>query len=73
MLCFLPAGRRLERCCAGRIADILSLMAKKKSRDITPEEFSELMREIIKRFMIAGLVVAAFGFLIVIALLVWGK
>ncbi|GAA1739748.1 hypothetical protein AB0O14_17530 [Microbacterium foliorum] len=48
-------------------------MAKKKSRDITPEEFSELMREIIKRFMIAGLAVAAFGFLIVIALLVWGK
>lgn len=48
-------------------------MAKKKSRDVTPEEFSELMREIIKRFIIAGLAVAAFGFLIVAALMVWGK
>ncbi len=68
--CTLKPSRK---CYTALIADILSLMAKKKSRDITPEEFSELMREIIKRFIIAGLAVAAFGFLIVAALLVWGK
>lgn len=42
-------------------------MAKKNNQDVTPEEFRELMHEIIKRFMIAGIIVALVGALIVLA------
>lgn len=37
----------------------------RKNRDITPEEFRELMREINKRMVIAGLVVIGVGLLII--------
>lgn len=40
-------------------------MAQKKE-DITPEEFRELMHEIIKRIIIAGVIVSLVGVLIIL-------
>ncbi|MEX3630878.1 hypothetical protein [Rothia sp. (in: high G+C Gram-positive bacteria)] len=47
-------------------------MARRRKEDISPEEFRELMREINKRMIIAGLIVIMAGLLIIGALALWG-
>ncbi|WP_237199572.1 hypothetical protein [Rothia nasimurium] len=40
-------------------------MARRRNDDISPEEFRELMREINKRMIIAGLIVIGIGLAII--------
>ncbi|WP_237185158.1 hypothetical protein [Rothia nasimurium] len=40
-------------------------MARRRNDDISPEEFRELMREINKRMIIAGLIVIGVGLAII--------
>lgn len=40
-------------------------MARRRNNDISPEEFRELMREINKRMIIAGLIVIGVGLAII--------
>lgn len=47
-------------------------MARKRNTDITAEEFRELMREINKRLLIAGLIVVGFGLLIIALVAIFG-
>ncbi|GAA1047639.1 MULTISPECIES: hypothetical protein [Rothia] len=47
-------------------------MAKKKQPPYTEQEIREVMHEIIKRLIIAGLVLIAVGLLIIVALKIWG-
>ncbi|MBM7052075.1 hypothetical protein [Rothia sp. ZJ1223] len=46
-------------------------MAQKKQTDITDQEFRELMREIIRRFIYATLILAVFGVLVTVAMTWW--
>ena len=59
----LTAYTRL--CHSGARADILRGMARRRNNDISPEEFRELMREINKRMIIAGLIVIGVGLAII--------
>ncbi len=40
-------------------------MSKRRQQDLTDEQFKQLLREISKRFAIAGAVVIAFGLAII--------
>ena len=40
-------------------------MARRRNNDISPEEFRELMREINKRMIIAGIIVIGVGLAII--------
>lgn len=51
--------------------DILGYMSPKKQAGITPEEFRELMREIIKRFVYATILLTMVGVLIVVLMFLW--
>lgn len=47
-------------------------MAKKKQPPYTEQEIREVMHEIIKRLIVAGLILIAVGLLIIVALKIWG-
>lgn len=48
------------------------VMAPRKNSPYTEEEVREVLHEIIKRLIIAGLIVIAVGVLIIVALKIWG-